>query len=529
MSNSTDNPDFIETLTDAFLEWFRNDILPVCSALFNVAVIITGVILNVLLLVTIRKRGLLHEPSSHFLLAFCIADFISYVLLLLPNVITASIGDWVLSQPFCQIHGAMLFLVVFANFGIVTVLTLERAIKLCRNDDTLYAKMFENAKMRNILIVAVFVVATLLAFIPVTGAGDIQYDRYHEGCRLDYVAGPAFLIVHFLLTIVLSLVAAVVSYSLIFHTRKNALIRNRLIKKNVETNKTNTSQRKLITSTVSEEPLDIIKEHDDEVLTPDTKPCSDPVSKPTAKKRRPRSTRRKQSLLFEVFSDDEENPAFHLAITYLALWLTIFVCYLPYIVVCFYGAFNNDSVWGGFYTISLLFLHVCFAAKPVVYLGHNRQYRELTKETIPEGMKTGAKSMRSSISSVSGKVEDFLFRSRANRRFTAALAAHKAVLIWKKRSTKKPDTIKLVDKISLTDAMHVPETGDGSNVVSLPVKTDTSYENNHRPTITPSDVNFNTGNSSFIEKERMRMVNGNFGEPQANTTVSPVPGMVQEL
>lgn len=555
MSNSTGtvSTNFVNTIAETFLTWFHSDILPVCAAVFDILVIIIGIVLNVLLLVTFRKRGLFVEPSSHFILMMCVIDFIAYVLLLIPTIITSLAKKWLLSDPVCEIHGAMLFFLVFSNFAFAATLSIERMIKLCHTDGEQYEKIFENKKVRSVIISVIWGVAVVIAFLPTTGIGNIRFDFYHQGCMLDYTDGPGFLIVHFLLTCVIPTIVVIVGYSLIFHTRKQALVENRL--KNFQAvNGDKAKNRHTTTTSVGESALPTICESNEEVfsekngtvkLTTPNQAFGEkqvPPKPDKSRKGRPKSSPR-QSMLFEVFSDDEENPAFHLALTYLYVWAITLICCFPYFVVCLYGTFNNNPLWGGFYTIAVLVIHVSFAAKPIVYLGHNRHYQQVTKQTIPEGMRNRARSMRTSVSHFAGVVEDFVFKTNANKKLNAALATQKAVLVWKKKLKQRKGMFKLKNEpetnstpVEPTSLTTTNNTDSASKTTDLNLTSNVSSSAHPqpgpiapRPTVTPSDVTMQTSTSSFIEKERQRLLGlnngGGAGSPE---NVSPVPGMVDD-
>ena len=541
MSNTT-NTDFVSTIADAFFAWFHNDILPVCFAIFDILVIVIGLVLNILMLVTFKQRGLFNEVSSYIVFVLIIADFISYAFLLLPNVISALATDWILSNPVCEFHGAMIFLLMFVNFGFVTVLSIERAIKLCKDDEELYERVFESKTVRNIIIIVTWALGVLIGFLPVTGVADIKYDFYHQGCMLDYGASPAFLIIHFLFTVILSIITVIVCYTFIFNVRRKMLIKNRL--ENAPKAKTRKG-RNTINSDISGNCLPTISETEDDAFTSDKKETPQKTngneqSNGKAKKNsiRPRTPRR-QSLLFEVFSDDEENPAFHLAITYIALWGTIMACYLPYVVVSFYGTFNNGPIWGGCYSITLLIMHTCFVVKPIVYLGHNRHYRQVTKQTIPESMRNRARSVRNSVSGMSETLDDLIFRSNAHTKFRAALSTQKAVLIWKKRMQKNKGIFKLKEERNTSPEQPLQTAEESQQQSSKEDRTKAVGGStpmvNGRTSVTPSGIMINTtSGSSYIEEQRQKLLGGNdktvrFEHPKPNLNTSPIPGAVQDL
>lgn len=531
MSNSTASAtsSLIDTLTETFLTWFQSDILPVCATIVDILVIIVGVALNILLIVTFRKRGLLVEPSSHILLMLSVVDFLSYAFLLLPTIITALARDWVLSDPFCRIHGACLFLFVFASFGFATVLCLERTLKLCTEDSYVYERLFERKKIRTIIIAVTWSLAVFLAFLPATGLGDIRYDFYHQGCKLNYNNSWPFLIVYFLMATVFPTVTVLVCYSLIFYTRKKAVDESRLASFQKVNHKTGVDSRDNPLPTIAEDENDDDDEKG-ETNTSQAASTKQGTSK-AGKRNRPKSTRR-QSVLFEVFSDDEENPAFHLSLTYLYVWGATFICCFPYFIICFYDTFNDNAVWGGFFTVTVLIIHVSFTVKPVIYLGHNRHYQQVTKETIPEGVKKRARSMRTSVANMADTVEDFIFKSRANKQFNAALATQKAVLIWKKKLKTRKANSKSETKTPVIPAAFANHAAPGAHKTSnVPNVPEVNHTVHGRTSVTPSDVKISSTTSSFIEKERQRMLGAAHSHPKPSDSpdnISPIPGMVED-
>ena len=565
MSNSTGSitTSFVDTLTGTFFTWFNSDILPVCAATVDTLVIIVGFVLNVLLIVTFRKRGLFLEPSSHFLLMMCLVDFMSYVLLLIPNIITSIVKEWILTDPVCKIHGGISFYLVFCSFAFSSVLCVERTVKLCCPDGEKYEKIFNNKRTRSLVIGAIWVVAGIVGFLPATGIGNIHYDFYHQGCWLNYTTSPVFLIVHFVLTCVFPTITVIVCYSLIFKSKHKALLENR---KSGSKSGDKGRGRNTTTSSIGGQPLPSISEADDndvfdgngtgkKTAFADEKPGQSKTGD-TNKKGRPKSPP-KQSMLFEVFSDDEENPAFHLSLTYLYVWAILFICYFPYIVICFYGTFDDGPLWGGFYTVTMLVVHVSFAIKPIIYLGHNRHYQAVTKQTIPEGVRNRANSVRNSVYNFADTVQDFVFKSNTNKKFNAALTTQKAVLVWKKKLKKRRGMVPLKNELeeekttpagsnSLVNKIDSPSTmstatnvkNSGYNAVNYSNHSNNIAGAKNRVAVTPSEIQFAPTPSTFIEKERQRIKDmSNSGEPSGATNLvmrhspnstSPLPGMIDD-
>ena len=552
MSNNT-NPDLVGTLTDSFLNWFQKDILSYFVATFDIIVIIIGCILNTMLIVTFKKRGLFKESSTHFVFMLTISDFIAFVLLLLPTIITAFAREWILSYPVCLAHGSMTVLMVYVSFALLAILALERVLKL--SNPELYQKTFDSKIFVNVLTIAIWTVCCTIASVNIAGIAELKYDFYHQGCMLDYMSSYILLNIHFGTTFGISFVIVLVCYSVIFDAKRRALIDARtrnfkqtaLAKKIKETDSTKEMSRKndkvildkdvRETPSVSEGSKGIDDKQTMDVMSGQKNQLSEKPNRGIQKnsRRTLAKSASRQSLILEVFSDDDENPAFHLAMTYLLLWFILVVCYLPYYTVWYYDAYNPGGVWGGFYTITMLIIHTSFVVKPIIYLGHNRHYRAVTKETIPEGVRAKARAVRASVSNVVERVDDFVFRSASNKRFAATVTAQRAVLVWKKKLQKvrkskmdlkqKPEEKTPIVALSITEA----ETDSKPNklieeVEETPVKklngTNANGGKDLRPTtsdqkvLTPSNIEITS--SSFIERERQRLLGDISAPPPAN-------------
>lgn len=542
MSNGTE-PELVNTITDSFLNWFQNDILPYFVATFDLITITVGFILNVVLVVTFRKRGLLKEPSSHFVFMLCIADFIAFACVLLPTIITSFARAWILSFPVCYIHGTMITLMLYVSFLFLNLLAVERAVKLTNKE--LYEKTFELKKFMRILIVVIWLLSAIVAYVTIAGIADVKYDFYHQGCMIDYMTSYILLNAHFITTFGASFIIMIICYSVIFYARRRALkeVRATMSKCSANVMKTrkvafvkdNNTRAVANDGEIASGSLPLITESKESDVTVEDLEQTERETERKQNTTRQRKLREKsasrQSLLLEVFSDDDENPAFHLAITYLLLWLILVVFYLPYYIVWYYDAYNPGTLWGGFYTLTMIIIHTSFALKPIIYLGHNRHYRAVTKETIPEKVRERVSAVRASVSNAVDKVDDFIFRSPTNRKFVATLAAQKAVLVWKKklqriRKKKLPvkDTtdvktpvvgISIIDVSAEQKSVKLNDSADGKDVNAATDK-ETKNVTNLRPvpvTVTPSGIEVTS--SSFIERERQRLIGNGSTVPPA--------------
>ena len=506
MSNSSSNTQLVNTITNVFLTWMQQDIIPVCVTTIDICIIIVGVILNIILMVTIKEKGLMNEASTYFVWHLGIVDFIAYGLGLLPTIITAIAGKWILSEPVCQIHGAVLSLLMFTNFIFLSVLAIERGVKLWKRH--LRESVFEVRKYCQIIATCVWTISGLLGFLPVIGVADIRYEFYHQGCMLDYEASPVFLLINFMLTAVASTIIFCVSFGCIFHVRRLALRENRKVSSK------RSQKRKIKPPGGARDHLPVIHGNEQGEKNASFKletSLRTPLRNNTKKPTEPPSG---LSMMFEIFSDDQEHPAFHLAITYISLWACILFCYVPYFVLAFYSTFNNGGLWSGFYTVTLLVTHLSFVVKPCIYLGHNRHYQSVTRETLPEVVKKKVWSVRSSISGLADKVEDFVFKSPANagNSFGNVIVTHKAVLIWKTRmkmkqqhqaNVAKKETEVISPKTNISERSMKTKELESLKKPERIENFQTEADIGTQPT-TPSSINITT--SSFIENERQKLV-----------------------
>jgi hypothetical protein len=81
---------------------------------------------------------------------------------------------------------------MFVNFGFVGVLSVERAVKLCKTDSETYGKIFHSKKVRTALLLAVWLVSVAVGLVPLSGAAILKFEFYHQGCMLDYRKSPSF-------------------------------------------------------------------------------------------------------------------------------------------------------------------------------------------------------------------------------------------------------------------------------------------------------------------------------------------------
>ncbi|XP_062568681.1 uncharacterized protein LOC134230843 [Saccostrea cucullata] len=141
----------------------------------------------------------------------------------------------------------------------------------------------------------------------------------------------------------------------------------------------------------------------------------------------------------KIFSLKEDNgdPDLHMFVTYLIVWVTMLVCHGPYFAINIADYADSDDIWGGYYSITVIFFMVSYCAKPIIYLAHNRKYREGYKETMPEKVIEKANTARKSVSNFMDKIDKAMFKTPGKKKLDATLTTHMAANKWLRKVKNK--------------------------------------------------------------------------------------------
>ena len=183
MSNTSSLGDAVEAFSGPYLLWLERDVLPFISGTVLLCVLICGITLNALTVHAIRKKRITAH-CRHLFLQLVALDFVAYLFLLLPNIISSFAKSWVLSDEFCQISGAIATTCFICVFIFLTYLCAERMVKM--NNPSVYDGFFGNACICVIVSVVTWVVTFIGSVLPYAGWGTLQYISSQNRCNLKH-------------------------------------------------------------------------------------------------------------------------------------------------------------------------------------------------------------------------------------------------------------------------------------------------------------------------------------------------------
>ena len=450
----------IESIGDTLVVWLRSDVIPYILFGTCLIVIIVSCVLNTFMLFMLKRRKLIALPSYRFLLQLVVVDFVGCALILIPTCVTALAKGWILSDAVCYGHAVLSTWLLLVSFGLVCLCLIERTIKQIK--PSVHRTVFDTNVGVIIVSVTLWVVDLGLALLPVFGISSVAYDVYQASCVVFYSKSILFTIVIFTLTFVLPFILFIVTCILIFRHHRNKLKKKEndmieMLKPARENNNTVTSPPSSERSTLST--TGIVPDVEETPSTPRTR--RDTLAEMTMSEQETennqkrywrklrKSTQRRQSRFqsvvsavqsYDLFADDHKDEDHHLAVTYMIVYSFLTVCWLPFLILALANALN-DSVWQGWYFLTFIFSVLSFIAKPIIYMAHNRHFRQNSTMALPQSVSSRVERIRNSISLAVNKLDKVVFVSpRGENKISTAVAVNNAAKTWKKRIAKPDET-----------------------------------------------------------------------------------------
>ena len=484
----------VSSVSGSFFIWFQDDVLPYLTGSLFIAIVIVGIILNGMLITTLRKRNLLKIRTNWFLFELTIVDFISCIFFIGPAVWVAFNRKWQLGDYACKVHGILFTTTYLVTFWLLLTMGVERAL-ITKNFD-LHDKIFSSSKYVTLISVLLWIGSVGIAAIPLTGWVTISYDFYQASCVPFFTDNVYYLSIVFVLGICSCFISIIISYVIIFTSRRKKLAKPEKEKvKNGkdggETSKEKTD--KLLTDNTATssgtENLEKSKENMGETSKVKTdKLSTDNTATDSGTENSTKSTEnsgesskecenveetnkdldkdipkvkigwgsqnepKKLSMLTardkikkvvtkiqvtKMLTDDQSDPDFHLAITYLIVVCLMLFLWFPYFIICFVKL-NDKSLWNGYLSLTIIIAMISYCLKPIIYLSHNRHYREIAVETIPDNAVRGASKVRNSLVDVLNKVDKIVFKSSLTpRKLSTTVKTATVAKGWLNKSRKK--------------------------------------------------------------------------------------------
>ncbi|XP_061172001.1 G-protein coupled receptor 84-like [Saccostrea echinata] len=459
---------FIESVGGTFIVWLRSDVIPYILFGTCSVVIIVSCLLNIFLIFMLKRRKLILLPTNRYLLQLIIVDFLACGFALIPSCVTALAKSWIMSEPVCYIHAVMSTWLMLVSFGLVCFCLIERAVK--QKNPKLHHAVFDSNLGVSITSVMIWAIDLGVAILPVFGISHIAYDVYQASCVVFHSSSLIYVTTVFSLTFVVSLLIFLVTSCLIFNHHRNELKKKKsdmieLLKPSREQDNTvtspqitNRSEKSTVSTTgivpaVEETPRDISARRDTlaEMTMSDQETAN---NRSRYWRKLQNSTKHRPSRLqsvvsavqsYDLFSDDHKDEDHHLAVTYMIVYCFLSICWLPSLILALANGFD-DSIWRGWYSLTMIFAVLSFIAKPIIYMAHNRHFRQNSKMALPESVTVKVARIRNSISTAVDKLDKAVFVSpKTENNFATAVATNKAAKTWIKK-VRKPDNTPIIQE-----------------------------------------------------------------------------------
>lgn len=455
----------IESFGDTLTLWLRSKIIPYILFGTCIIVIITSCVLNIFMIFMLKRRKLISLPTNRFLLQLIVIDFLACGFVLVPICVTALAKSWILSDPLCYFHAVIPTWLLLVSFGLVSLCFIERVTK--QKTPKIHQNLFDTNVGVTLISGFVWAIDLGIAMLPVFGIASIAYDEYQASCAVSYSKSKIFAPLVFALTFVLPFLVFIVCCIILFSHHRNKAKQKQddmieMLKPAHEQNSAfaspPSSERSTLSTTgivtaVEETPRNVSARRD--TLAEMT------MSEQETENNRRRywknirkSTKQRPSRLqsvvsavqnYDLFSDDHKDEDHHLAVTYMIVYSFLTICWLPFLALAIANAFS-DAILQGWYSLTLIFSVLSFIAKPIIYLAHNRHFRQNSKMALPSDVATKVERIRNSISSVVNRLDRAVFVSpRTDKTVVTAIAVNKTAKAWIEK-VKKPDATPIIQE-----------------------------------------------------------------------------------
>lgn len=455
----------IESFGDTLTLWLRSKVIPYILFGTCIVVIITSCVLNIFMIFMLKRRKLIALPTNRFLLQLIVIDFLACGFVLVPICVTALANSWILSNPLCYFHAVISTWLLLVSFGLVSLCFIERVTK--QKTPKIHQKLFDTNVGVTLISGFVWAIDLGIALLPVFDIASIAYDEYQASCVVSYSKSKILAPLMFVLTFVLPFLVFIVCCIILFshHRNKAKQKQDDMIEMLKPVQEQNTvlasppaSERSTLSTTgivpaVEETPRNVSARRDTLAEMTMSEQETENNRRRYWKKIR-KSTKHRPSRLqsvvsavqnYDLLSDDHRDEDHHLAVTYMIVYSFITICWLPFLSLALANAFS-DSIWQGWYSLTLIFSVLSFIAKPIIYLAHNRHFRQNSKMALPSNVATKVERIRNSISSAVNRLDRAVFVSpRADKTIVTTIAVNKTAKAWMK-TVKKPDATPIIQE-----------------------------------------------------------------------------------
>lgn len=357
-----------------------------------VAAFIFATILNSLLIFVFVRSKKLRKAPNLFLVNLAVVDLFAAVCWLIPAIVASARWNWPFGGALCRLHGFAGTFTFSMNMFTLTVIAFEKFLKIM--SPRKHSDAFYNKTITMVVVVSLWLLATVVAFMPLIGWGVFKFFNYQLQCVTDFVESVSHLNFFFVNAFCFPVIAMLALYTA-------TLIRIRLLQKRGAT-----KDGKIVMQSDDALPPEsfaqkmrrmqdnfkfvvdaggadneLVSDDDDSVadVSDDNEMFSDYVDYQRKKRERESARRRRKVFAFR-------RQYLFMSLTMIAVSLVCVTLWLPFFIVTYTWVHEPDDVSESSYTfVSLLpFFSVCY--KPLVYV-FNKHIRLCVRQAFTRSKK----------------------------------------------------------------------------------------------------------------------------------------------
>ncbi|XP_021349319.1 uncharacterized protein LOC110447752 [Mizuhopecten yessoensis] len=470
-NNNVSDVSALTTVSGSFYRWLENDVVDNVAGVFMLIIFLIGMVLNILVIRELVSNKHKTMTSKPVFVQLIVIDFVAYLLIILPGIVASFDDSLIFPDGFCVINGLSVSMCRLASFLFMAVLCCERTTQLWK--PRVHEHVFEKRKFSVAIVALVWLVSATLSALPLTGYGKVEYIPLQQRCHLhgsNQLHMHLLFAFGIYTPAIIVCICAIFTYArkrqiILTLSKLNKQVESinmKLAKRNDE-NKTMSASGRYdnaqtdlsvsemidgasndVCSTITQSvPFrmdtsasskhyraisDVINHIPTDTASSDvTTDIEDGDSQVTVRESitsRPENdanieiisggiTRNKTKLskvkvMFNVYQSSTEERDVTLAVSYILMYLVVLGTWLPYVALSYVDG-DEDTVWGGWFSLVVLVSDISYCIKPVVYLSHNSVLKMAAVESFPESVRNRAAKAQAALRKITKKLDSLVF------------------------------------------------------------------------------------------------------------------------
>lgn len=135
--------------------------------------------------------------------------------------------------------------------------------------------------------------------------------------------------------------------------------------------------------------------------------------------------------------EDNGDLNLYMMVMYIIVWVVMFVCYVLYFVINIVDFFDLGDIWGGYYSIIVIFFMVSYCMKLVIYFVYNWNYRKGYKEIMLENVIEKVNVVRKFVLDFMIKIDKVMFKILGKKKLDVIFNIYMVVNKWLRKVKNK--------------------------------------------------------------------------------------------